>query len=320
MTPEQFLQRALVCYGLESAETHFIQDQWNRTYRIVATDGKQYNLRLCPPVMKPEPIRDELIYLDYLAHNCDLPIPVPIRNRDGELLTTINNNRYCCLFAWIDGEVVENNVTLPVIEQIGRITAQLHQLSRQFGFPDETNTFRDDYRHDSTLIASHRDWIAVHHNTIGAENVALMHTAIDYLLGEMARIGRNPHNYGFIHADLHLGNFILQPNGELGILDFDQLGRGHYLFELATLIVELEKEPENCLPRWEHFKRGYQTIAPLPFTDESELDPFIMAVNLAFFDWVYNSPNPNVMETHSRWLADNYASIRFRLSKISEFL
>ena len=101
----------------------------------------------------------------------------------------------------------------------------------------------------------------------------------------------------------------------MSVIDFDQLGRGHYLYDIAVLVVELLDDLEQFEPRWQSFKAGYQEVAPFPFHDESELDPFIVAVNLAFLDWVYNAPNPAVRQEKKRHIPATYTSIRKRLQR-----
>ena len=61
------------------------------------------------------------------------------------------------------------------------------------------------------------------------------------------------------------------------------------------------------------FGAGYQGVTPLPFAAESELGVFTVAVNLAFLDWVYNSPNAAVREQIGPRLGATLASIRERV-------
>ncbi len=97
---------------------------------------------------------------------------------------------------------------------------------------------------------------------------------------------------------------------QVSVLDFDQLGRGHYLYDIACLMVELMDDVEQFPMRWASFKRGYQTVIELPFRQEIELEPFIVAVKLAFLDWVYNAQEPNVRKTKMPLVPATYESIR----------
>ena len=101
-------------------------------------------------------------------------------------------------------------------------------------------------------------------------------------------IDKTPQTYGFIHADLHPGNFIVNDR-DIAIIDFDQLGRGHFCYDMAVMMVELFDEGDRFDPLWTSFKTGYQTVTPLPFDEDKALNPFVIAVNLGFLDWVYDS-------------------------------
>jgi Ser/Thr protein kinase RdoA (MazF antagonist) len=289
---------------------------WNHVYHVEAENGKQYSLRLCSTAFQEKRwLEDELVWLDFVAGRRQVRVPRPIRNRQGDLLTIVctpAGDRLSCLFEWVEGQPAQQCLTIPVMRRIGRAVAILHQLAREFAFPDKNNHFRHDYRYDSSLVESHRDWIDVHQEEIGAEHVTLLYAAIERLSEELARIGETPDNFGFIHADLHFGNFLVQ-DGQVSVIDFDQLGRGHYLYDIAVLLVELLNEPEQFPARWQSFLAGYQKVAVLPFRQESELDPFIVAVNLAFLDWVYNTPNPAVREEKMPWVPATYESIQKRL-------
>lgn len=313
MSEEVVLQQALSRYGLENARTRLLQRLWNETYFVEAANGNRYNLRICSPLLQDKSVlEDELYWLEYVSQRTQTLVPRPIANDQGELLTTLytdEGNRFSCLFAWIDGEDARKSISVPVLYEIGRSVASLHQIAREFAFPHERTDFRRGYCFDRTLVASHRGWIEVHRQEIGTENYGLLHAAIDWLLEGFERIGETRENYGFIHADLHLGNFLVQ-DGQVSVIDFDQLGRGHYLYDIATLMVDLYEYEEQFPSLWAAFKRGYQAVANLPFHQESELDIFIVAVRLAFLDWVYNAQEPNVRMTKMPLVPAVYDSIR----------
>jgi Ser/Thr protein kinase RdoA (MazF antagonist) len=312
----QLLHQMLARYGLAHAETVLLQSLNNQVYRVEDDSGRRFSLRICPAhIQSRQPLEDELAWLNFLAGAGQVHAPQPVRNQQGDWLTavaTAEGERLGCLFAWVEGVEASRRLAEPVLYAIGRVVASLHQAAKQFSFPAADNTFRGDYRYDRTLTVSHRDWIALHQAEIGPENTHLLYRAVDWVTAAMDRIGTTPENYGFIHADLHLGNFLVHGD-RVSVIDFDQLGRGHFLYDLAGLAVELLNEPSSFPVLWESFKAGYREVAELPFGDEQELDPFIVAVNLGFLDWVYNAPNPQVRQEKMVWVPATYASIRRRL-------
>lgn len=316
MNEEQILKAILEKYKLDQANTRLLGSLWNRVYRVETDNGQLYSLRLCSPVIQDrKTVEDELNWLEFVASQGWVRVPCPVRNQQDGLVTTIstrNGLRLGCLFEWVEGEPAQKIMTPSVMAKIGQAVGRLHEISRRFGSPLQHKDFRSDYRHDSSLAASHRDWIKENETEIGTEKTKLLYTAVDWLLEELTRIGETGVNYGFIHADLHFRNFLVK-DGVVTVIDFDQLGRGHFLYDLAVLWVELVDEWTNYAGLWEKFKGGYQQVTALPFVEESELDPFIVAVSLAFLDWVYNTPNPAVRQQMAKRLPGIYVSIKGRI-------
>lgn len=312
----RLLAQILSQYGFLHVRTQLLQDRWNHIYRIDGAGGAAYSLRVTAPEFRERRwMEDELTFLDFAAEVGTIAAPRPVRNRDGELITALPTEageRLACLFEWVEGEPSSRHLSPQVLRQCGRLTAHLHEIGRAFPFPDETNGFRKGYCYDQSLALEHREWIPQHRAEIGPKNEALLERAIDYAVAGMDRVGQTGQNYGIIHADLHFGNFLVH-NGQVSLIDFDQLGRGHYCFDIAVLLTELYDDPETQARRWQAFKAGYAEITPLPFNDDAELDPFLVAVGLAFLDWVYNAPNPAVRAEKMRWVPGVYRSIQQRV-------
>lgn len=131
---------------------------------------------------------------------------------------------------------------------------------------------------------------------------------VAWLVEALERIGETKDNFAIIHADLHPGNFLVQ-DGEVSVIDFDQMGWGHYGFDLAVLMVELNHKSMGYAKLWQDFKAGYTQIAAWPFAAERKMNPFVLGVNLAFLDWVYNSSNPAVRRQLGQRLPPTFESI-----------
>ncbi len=310
---EHILLKILEKYGLSGAKTQLLGSLWNRVYRVEAKNGRLYSLRLCAPVIQEKrSVEEELAWLELIVNQQQISVPRPVRNQHQELITVVSTaegTRLSCLFEWIEGEPTKNRLTPEIMHQIGRSVATLHEIARQHGGPFHENGFRSRYQYGRCLAVSHREWIAEHQVKIGTENATFLERAVTWLVEQLERIGETSDNFGLIHADLHFGNFLVR-DGAVSVIDFDQLGNGHYLYDLATLNVELLNEPEEYVERWHSLKAGYQQVTALPFKDERELNPFIVAVKLAFLDWVYNSPNPRVNEQMGPLIPATFASIR----------
>ncbi len=307
------LQQILPRYGLATAQATALHSYNNHVYRVENSDQQRFSLRICGfPNMKRRSMVDEMRWLDFVAQRDPRLAPRPIANDRGEFVTvtaTPTGERLSCLFAWIEGQELRGSATPAQMHKIGQSAAALHNIAREFPFPDASSDFRSDYCYDQSLMVSHRGWIDKHRAAIGAEQVALLDRAIDYVVAALDQLGTTPANYGIIHADLHLGNMLVQ-DGEITIMDFEQLGRGHYLYDLTVLWTELQDEPTDFTPLWQSFIAGYAEVAGLPFSQPEELNPFIVAIQLNALDWIYNADNPAVRVDYGPKLPFYYASIR----------
>ena len=311
------LQQVLACYGLARATLHPLHSYNNFVYRVETTAKQRFSLRISGFAnMKRRSMEDEMIWLDFVAKRNPRLAPRPIPNAQGEWVTSITTpagERLSSLFAWVEGRELRSALTPADLHKIGRSVAELHNIAREFAFPDATSDFRSDYRYDQALMQSHRDWIDKRRTVIGPDNMALLDRAIDYVVAAMDRIGTTPATYGMIHADLSFGN-LLEQAGEIYFIDFEQLGRGHFLYDLAVLRAELlEGAPELAL-HWQSFIAGYGEVAALPFYQEEALQPFIVATQLNFLDWFYNSMRPEVQAEKSALLPTVYAALRQQVS------
>ena len=318
MQREHIPAQILAQYQLAQPHITHLGTLWNTTYRVVAEDGTRYNLRVCNPRFRDrQGLHDELVFLDFVAKRRQVGVSRPVPNRHNEFMTVVSTpdgDRLSCLFTWIEGQEARGQLSHPVLYQMGQSVAFLHETAQAYTFPSEGDGFRESYVYDDKLLLSHREWIAECATELGSERVILLHNAIDDVLAALADIGKRRDNYGFIHGDLHLGNFIVQ--GErVYVIDFDQLGRGHFCYDIATLMVDLADEPGDFAARWNSFKTGYQAVTAQPFPDAQMLAPFVTAVELAFLDWYYNSMTPQARVQYARRLQATYASIRCRLGQ-----
>jgi Ser/Thr protein kinase RdoA (MazF antagonist) len=176
---------------------------------------------------------------------------------------------------------------------MGRAMAHLHEAAHSYAFPVDGDGLREGYRWDERLVLNHLEWIGEHEAQIRAERSLALRRAVNRVAAQMAAMPKTRETYGLIHADLHPGNLIACA-GDIAVIDFDQLGRGHFAYDLANLYTELTPEPAGKDALWQSVKEGYRTVSPLPVESDAELEPFICAGELGFLDWYYNSPNPDV--------------------------
>ena len=202
---------------------------------LLRAGGKRYALRLHrPDYHSKADILSELMWLDALRET-GIMVPQAIPARDGESVLTLaladGSTRHAVLFHWIDGEMPTTDVDPKAFQQLGTITARLHQHSRSWQKPEGFQRIIWDHH---TMVSEHSHW--------GAGGCAASRSGRSrhYRSGGGSRRagagGKERDRYGLIHADLRLTNLLLH-KGETRVIDFDDCGMGWYLHDLAAAIV-----------------------------------------------------------------------------------
>ena len=106
------------------------------------------------------------------------------------------------------------------------------------------------------------------------DEIAVLDRAVDLLKERLYRYRRTKDNYGMIHSDLRAANLLV--NGDqVAVLDFDDCGRGWYMYEIAGIVALLEYTPQ--LPEMLlAIVRGYEEILPLTQKDKDEIMSFVL--------------------------------------------
>jgi Ser/Thr protein kinase RdoA (MazF antagonist) len=89
--------------------------------------------------------------------------------------------------------------------------------------------------------------------------------------------------FGLIHADIHQKNYLFD-KGELRLIDFDDCGWGHYLYDFAVTLNEIVSLPRSAALRGA-LLAGYRRVRDLSPTHEAMIDTFIMLRDLQDVAW-----------------------------------
>lgn len=246
----------------------------NATFLLQAA-GKRYALRLHRPNYHSKAdIQSELLWLDALRE-IGIVVPQAIPASAGETVLTLamadGGERYAVLFHWIDGEMPTTDVDPKAFQQLGHITARLHQHSRSWQKPTGFQRIIWDHH---TMVSDQSHWgrwqDAPNLNPADHDIVA---EAVARVGHELAGFGKGADRYGLIHADLRLTNLLLH-KGETRVIDFDDCGMGWYLHDLAAAISFVEHHPRAA--EWvDNWILGYEKVAHIS-DEEMALVPTLL--------------------------------------------
>ncbi|WP_026925228.1 phosphotransferase enzyme family protein [Glycomyces arizonensis] len=270
----------------------------NSVHEVTAGEGSRYALRLHRPGARhSDHTLAELTFLAdvhaRLAAEC-ITVPTPVPTADGRLLVSLtlpqkesggaSVEAHCDLLTWVDGKVHRPGGGLGAhgVYQLGRALAHLHRAAENYmppaGFTLPT------WDAAAMFTAEHSPYNS---GPIGeflsGEDLALFETVAEQTAAIFMELGNDSKSFGLIHNDFILGNCHTvrrRPHSwNVGILDFDDCGWGHYLYDLAPVMGNLSDYPHFEELR-QAFLTGYRIVRSLPEELETHL-PVLMAARHA---------------------------------------
>ncbi|ASA24051.1 phosphotransferase enzyme family protein [Paenibacillus donghaensis] len=231
---------ALLHYDLEWTNIRFIQSSDTITYKIETSSTGSYLLRIHREHLTKPEICSELVWLQALNQHDALKVTEGVLARNGESVVEIGDEQglrktRVTLMHWIDGELAEEPLSVDCVQQIGRLTARLHQAAAVFlplaGFVRPTYD-ANHFRRQMVQLEQHYPCFLTEKAWTNYRNAA------ELVLQELGLMTPTPANFGMIHADLHLGNLVFDQDTPYAI-DFARCGYGYFLYDMAAVLLGL---------------------------------------------------------------------------------
>lgn len=287
-------ERALVHYdlspdstlrllNLSENATYAVEDPHTGARSILRVHRKGYH--------RPHEIESELDWLDALRRDADVTVPIVLPARDGRRMVTVDQDRtprHVVHFEMVAGtEPDEATLTVEDFHTLGRITASLHDHSRQWRRPAGFGRFAWDWQHslgDQPRWGRWQDAVGV-----GTEESAVLNRGVELLRRRLSEYGTGPEVFGLVHADLRLANLLVESvEGQpptITVIDFDDCGFGWYFYDFGTAVSFFEDDP--AVPEWQDaWAAGYRTRRPMPAADEAMLPSFVLLRRLLLLAWM----------------------------------
>ena len=286
-------EKALEAYGLTGARLTFLRYFANITYRVDLPGPALVDRRSGPYLHNSYLLRvlvssnweyalGEMTWLAALSVEAGLPVPAPVPNLEGELLTRVTTagipkGRIVSLMRWIDGRKPPRNLTLRHYRSWGQMVGKLHAFAAGWVPPEEFKRYIWDWEG----LLGGRGFRYPLDELVADMPVKLQEpflSASTDVRSSMAALGTSPEAYGMVHGDMYLENILIK-DGAILPIDFEDCGFGYWLWDIA---IALEDQPwtEIWFQRRDAFLEGYCANHPLPDSQLQHLDTF-MAANYA---------------------------------------
>jgi Ser/Thr protein kinase RdoA (MazF antagonist) len=262
----------------------------NATYKIEATDGRRWALRIHRDGYHSRTaIASELAWLADLRQTGVVSTPIPTAGKDGEQIQSVGHARlarprHVVLSQWESGSEpgIGEELSEP-FEVLGEVTARMHLHARQWKRPSWFSRLTWDF--ETSLGEENPHWGRWRDGMgVDAAKAGLFGRTVDVIGRRLAAFGKSRDRFGLIHCDLRLANLLIDGK-TVKVIDFDDCGFGWYMYDAATPISFYEHEPaaEGLIESW---KTGYRRVLELPKADEDEIPTFVMLRRLLLVAWI----------------------------------
>jgi Ser/Thr protein kinase RdoA (MazF antagonist) len=284
-----FARASLAAYGRASdSALRLLSLSENATYLV--EDGEPMVLRVHRPGYHSlDAIRSELTWMKALRTETSVTTPELICAQDGsDVVSAVVDDAVLHVDAvsYIRGCTAEEDPDAVGFDELGRLTAMMHDHARRWSAPAGFTRFRWDLK---TILGPQARWgnwrlapglTEQDRNWIGR-------AAAD-ISNRLTEFGCEPDRFGLVHADLRLANLMVDPSDPgsgITVIDFDDCGWSWYLADLGAAVSFIEDVPagERIISEWLTGYLDVGSIAP----DHLELIPtFVMMRRIMLTAWI----------------------------------
>jgi Ser/Thr protein kinase RdoA (MazF antagonist) len=312
---ERDLENAIPLWSdLAGAEARLLNHSENNTFLLRVPGGEAFTLRVHRPgYQSTANIESELAWLEALHRQTDLPIPEPVAGNNGKVLqsfaTSSGEVRHAVLFHFITGSEPSPESNLgDLFGVLGGYAAALHrhviEWNRPVGFE------RQAWTADSILDADGLwgDWRIAPGVTEAIRST--LRRAEQELRRRLDAYGMGPDRYGLIHADMRLGNLLVDTD-QVSLIDFDDCGFCWFTYDFAAAISfhETHKTVPALRAAW---LDAYQAVRPLTAEDVAMLDSMVMLRRMALLAWIGSHAETALARTQVNGFAEGTADLAER--------
>jgi Ser/Thr protein kinase RdoA (MazF antagonist) len=180
----------------------------------------------------------------------------------------------CSLFAWADGDPLAARLGPENYRKLGAMSAELHNFASTWRPPSGLNPLRWDrtlYYEGTRLVLASPEYSSLV-STKDAERVVRVVAESDRELARIAQL-ETPI---FLHGNIEMWNVIVDQEGQLVLLDFEDVMLGQPIQDIAiTLYYGMERPDYQELSI--AFREGYHSVREWPVTELRTLELLMAA-------------------------------------------
>ena len=224
------------------------------------------------------------------------PVTAPLKSVHGNIMERLEHDDQwytITAFEKAEGTLAENILpstwTDDLFHAIGRAVGQFHAISKNYQPSQPALTRRQWY-----------DSYEITHATSQLANLANpAKEKLAELLIDLTSLPKSPEDYGLIHDDLHFANFLVSPNGQVTVIDFDDCGYGWFVIDVAMALFDVmvlynpqsDEQGQNFARRFmRRYLSGYREHNQLTPFWQSQIGSFLKLKELCIYADLIDHP------------------------------
>jgi Ser/Thr protein kinase RdoA (MazF antagonist) len=298
--------------GLDDADVRLLNYSENQTFAVTSRLGDRFCLRVHRPGYHARAgIESELAWLSAVGRDTSVPVPLMVSGADGKLLQNLGSAedvRFGVLFRFVAGSepTIEDDLS-GLFFTLGGYAATLHNhvlsWERPAGFERPAWTAQTILPADGLW----GDWRQA--PGVDKDLSPVLQHLEETLSWRLSEYGTSPERFGLVHADMRLGNLLVDDSA-VTLIDFDDCGLCWFTYDFAAALSFHEAHPSapKLLKAW---LAGYETVRQLDEVDVSSIETMVMLRRMALLAWTGSHAETKLARTHM----DGFAATTARLAE-----
>ena len=290
-------RKALGAWGLGDASLSPIKLRENAVFAVERADGSRSVLRVHRAgYHSDQALQSELQWMQALDE-FGVHTPAAIVSASGAAfervaVPEVPEPRQVDLMTWVSGQAIGSieqgvgDVAAAVrnYQLVGRLVARMHGFARQWQPPPGFTRHAWD---EEGLLGDQPLWGRFWElAALDADQRRKLQAAREKARTELAAYGKGVDRYGLIHADPLPENFLVEADGTVRVIDFDDGGYGWLLFDFATaMFVHLAEDRFDTL--LQALVAGYREERELPPEFDARLPLFLLLRGFTYLGWAH---------------------------------
>lgn len=313
--PELFAAAAIGAYGFPpNTQVRLVSMSENATFLVGSIVGNDVPLGVLRVYRHdyqcPDAVCSELAWIDALRADGVVKTPAVQRTVDGQAVRWITINgitRACAVFDYVAGE----NPTpddIATYQLVGSFAAALHRHAEQWVRPAWFTRRTWDVESILGAGAPWGQWAAG--PGLDTDGVALLNRADARVRRELASYPTAAPAGGLVHCDLRDANLLKDAEGQVWVIDFDDIGFSWYLWDLSSGLTLQEHLPNvgDLASAW---LGGYRQLRSLTARDVAAVPDLVFLRRLHVLAWLGSHPESDIANN----VGDSYTLATYDLAE-----